>query len=112
LKANLHRAKDLQSKGNNVQRGLNVHKGKAYVRKEREQVRKQTMKKYTTLNIYTNAKMYSRTRQKMCGGIQCTALESKCASKQGRCTRIKSRSTMRQKWSASTNRRCKSRQRR
>jgi hypothetical protein len=66
----------VQSKGNNVQRGLNVHKGRADVRKgererEREQVRKQTVKKYTMPNIYTSAKMYSRTRQKTCGSIHC-----------------------------------------
>jgi hypothetical protein len=35
LKANLRRDRDVQSKGNNVQRGSNVHKGRADVRKER-----------------------------------------------------------------------------
>lgn len=45
LKANLRRAKEVQSKGNNVQRGLNVHKGRADVRKERDRERERAGEK-------------------------------------------------------------------
>ena len=104
LKANLRRDRDVQSKGNNRYREDQMCR--ADLRREREQVRKQRGKKYTTPNIYTRTQMYCRMRQRTGGSIHYIALQNKCASKQCRCTRIQSRSTMRQKRCASTNRRC------
>jgi len=106
LKTNLSRDRDVQSKGNSGYRGDQMCIKAEQMYEEREQVRKQRGKKYTTPNIYTRAQLYSRTRQRTRGSIHYRALQSKCASEQCRCTRIQTRSTLRQKRCASTNRRC------
>jgi len=58
---------------------------------KREQVIKQRGNKYTTPNIYKWAQMNGRTRQRTRGSIHYRALQKKRASKQRRCTRIKSK---------------------
>jgi hypothetical protein len=77
-----------KSKGNNVQRGSNTHKGRTdVVRKDRAGMRAEEEE-------VNNAKyecLHKRTEQMKCGSIHCKAIQNRCASEQCVRTRVQSR---------------------